>query len=798
MKNRRYYLFIFLISFAALMIEINYTRVFSFKLFYYFAYFVIGFSLLGLGSGGVCVAVFRRLREAALDRLLAVNCIGGAVSAGVSYVIIARVRLNLWGVFSSLGEASELLLISALLYVSFLFIGIMLAALLSRKDEVINRLYFADLLGAGLACAVVIPLMWLLSPPGCIFLSAALLAVAGMFISARQHRGLFAVCVLVAIPLAGGALAPRHLPDPIPDKDKEFDPSAIPDEALLFSEWGPVFRIDALAFPGEEDKARLLLHDGVFASSIHRFDGDPATLTRFDTDHRSIPFSVAPEKPKVLIMGAAGGHEILTSIHFGAEHTTAVELNPITVSLVKERFADFAGRVAERPDVAYVNGEGRTFLARDDNLYDIIYFVAPDSFAAMNAATSSAFVLSESYLYTTEMIEECLEHLTPDGLICMQYGEILYDAKPNRTTRYALTARKALERIGVTDPAGHLFVATSPDYFAVTSTILVKKTPATPEQTAAFVRQVGEVQNSYARHPLGEGLSPGPVNQAIEGDDEAVARLIESYPYDITPITDDAPFFWHFVRFRDVFTPRSDPGMAILHYDDCMGERILLMLLGLSALFAGTALLLPFVAIRETWRKLPHKSRSFVYFAALGLGFMFFEISLLQQFVLFLGYPTRSLSVTLMTMLVFAGLGSFASGWYSTSPRRSVFRLFLGLGVVAVLLGIGVKPILASLVGLPLPARIAIAIALMGPLGFCMGGFMPLGLRHVASLTDHKTEYVAWGWAVNGFFSVIGSVLTTILAMMLGFRLVYLLALLVYGVGVAALATLPASGKSTG
>ena len=89
---------------------------------------------------------------------------------------------------------------------------------------------------------------------------------------------------------------------------------------------------------------------------------------------------------------------------------------------------------------------------------------------------------------------------------------------------------------------------------------------------------------------------------------------------------------------------------------------MLLLLLGVAALFSAVFLLLPFVAIRRTWAKLPGKGRSALYFACLGLGFMFFEITLIQRLTLFLGYPTYSLTVVLFSFLFFAGLGSRWSG----------------------------------------------------------------------------------------------------------------------------------------
>ena len=96
--------------------------------------------------------------------------------------------------------------------------------------------------------------------------------------------------------------------------------------------------------------------------------------------------------------------------------------------------------------------------------------------------------------------------------------------------------------------------------------------------------------------------------------------------------------------------------------DDATGERVLLLLLGIATLFSAVFLLLPFVAIRRTWAKLPGKGRSALYFTCLGLRFMFFEITLIQRLTLFLGYPTYSLTVTLASILIFTGVGALLSG----------------------------------------------------------------------------------------------------------------------------------------
>jgi hypothetical protein len=202
--------------------------------------------------------------------------------------------------------------------------------------------------------------------------------------------------------------------------------------------------------------------------------------------------------------------------------------------------------------------------------------------------------------------------------------------------------------------------------------------------------------------------------------------------------------------------------------------------------------LLPFIAIREVWAGIPYKGPAAVYFAALGMGFMFFEIVLIQKLTLFLGYPTYSLTVTLFALLLFTGVGSLVSAAYARQRNRALVMLLTTLTVLMLFYRFGMGAIVDDWIGAPLAVRIAITIACLAPLGVCLGAFMPLGLGTIAAVTEHKAEFVAWGWAVNGFFSVISSILATMLSMSFGFAFVLTLAVVVYAVGIAALWRIPA------
>jgi hypothetical protein len=232
--------------------------------------------------------------------------------------------------------------------------------------------------------------------------------------------------------------------------------------------------------------------------------------------------------------------------------------------------------------------------------------------------------------------------------------------------------------------------------------------------------------------------------------------------------------------------------------EDVIGERVLLLLLGIAALYAAIFLLAPFFAVRKKWRALPAKGTSAVYFAALGLGFMFFEITMIQRLVQFLGYPTYSLTVTLASILLSTGVGALLSRRFADRARVAVPILLAILAALTVFYELALPSLLdGRLLSTGLAVRVVFAGAILTPLGLCLGMFMPLGLGRIASLTEHGEEYVAWGWAVNGFFSVIGSVLTTILSMAVGFRTVQLAALAAYAIAVVAFTRLPQATRDS-
>ncbi|MFL6204157.1 MAG: hypothetical protein ACJ739_02285 [Acidimicrobiales bacterium] len=775
-RERTHHLEIFAISLAGLLLEVAYTRVISFKLFYYYTYFVVGLALLGIGSGAVAFAVSKRLQRTSTDALLRNGLVGGSVLVGAGYLIAARIPVDtraIWdyGTASSFANLAALLLVCLTIYASFLVIGVLISAILGRAGGGIGRLYFADLAGAALACLLAVPLLNTVGSPSAVFLAGSLMAATGAWVALRSRSKLVPAGVVLAALLFVPMLLPDQVPLPTVDGSKTQIADAEP------GEWNAVFRVDPAAIG---DRV-LLFHDGLAGSAIYQWDGDVHSLSRFDDDIRSFPFSVKGSPDRVLLIGAAGGHEVLASLYYRAAHIDAVELNPVTHRFVEDEYADYSGRIAYRDDVDWLQGDGRSFLSRTDNQYDMIWYPAPDSYAASNASTAGAFVLSESYLYTVESINESFDHLHDDGLLVAQFGEWSFAEKPNRTSRYVSTAREALAGIGVDDPSTHVVVIVSPYSGTLfhNTTILVKKEPFTDSELQGIAAQVANVPGASVEYQPGTPSEANPMAAIATLSDSELDTWYDDYEWDVRPVTDDGPFFWHFSRFSDVVRNIGDP-LDPRDVEDSIGERVLLLLLGLSLVLGVLFLLAPFLVVRKTWVALPAKGRSATYFAALGLGFMLFEISLIQRLTLFLGYPTYSLTVTLAALLVFTGVGAALSPRTTARPGWALPGLAVAIVLLTAFYLWGLPAVTDAFFDSSLPVRVAVTFLALAPLGLCLGTFMPFGLTKVASLTDHPSEYVAWGWAVNGFASVVGATLTTVIAMTFGFNVALGLGMVVY------------------
>ena len=782
------------LSFAGLVLEIAYTRIFSFKLFYYFTYVIIGIGLLGLGAGGVLVAVVRRLREAGPAAILRFLCPIGGVSVLAGYWVIAPLPLNISALDARPLELPKLVLSCVLLMVPFLVIGIGIASILGARTRSVGSLYAADLAGAALGCTLSIPLVVWLDPPRTVVLAGAVLALAGLRVARPSRRAFVALSVLSGA-LLMPAVTGRTLADPVGDEGKQYE--MYRQAGLLrHFQWSPVFRIDVLEHAIAPGEAFIVYHDGLPGSGLRRFDGDLQKHSGLRRDPRALPFQVLPPSPKVLIVGSAGGHEVLASLFFGAGNITGVELNPATLALLETHFADFTGRLFENPKVTFINGDARWFMKQTDEKYDLIWFVAPDSYAAMNAAMSGAFVLSESYLYTVEMLAETYRHLTDRGVLCAQFGELSYALRPNRSTRFITTARAAWAAHGIQDFYRYTLVGAGPGLPPQQdAVILVAKKPFGEEEIRRFTEYATVIERGRVLYAPNRPLDGAPHRPGDHVTARRARRLVRHLSlsgstrlrrlavllalHDVSPGSRRRR---HDARRRHRLRSRHRRkvhGAASRHRKRACGHVLALAtrfhsgrVVRHAAQAARRPVLRGYRARIHVRRGPPHP-----------------DVHSVRRLSDAIAHGDA-----LRAALVIRG-GSWLSARYAGERRRALPVLFAALFSLILSYRWVLPFVIEQFGGAALPIRAVLTVTLILPLGLCLGAFMPLGLSAVGSLSPHRREYVAWAWALNGFFSVVASVLATIVAMASGYSIVLLLSICAYAVASLALYTLPRTAE---
>jgi spermidine synthase len=542
-----------------------------------------------------------------------------------------------------------------------------------------------------------------------------------------------------------------------------------------------------------------ITYDADASSQITYFDGDLRRMEYLSYDVSSTVYHLRRFQ-NVLVIGPGGGRDILTGLSLGSKPITGVEINPLTVELMRSRFRTFSGGLyAGLPGVTVVNDEGRSFLRHQSSQYDLIEASLIDTWAA---SAAGAYALTENNLYTVDAFEDDFAHLTPDGVLCFNRW---FSEPPVEVLRLMGLAREALARRGVGNPEDHVMIVRTDPSDTLTqslASILVKASPFSPVEVntlAHYASQMGFLLSHVppnASAGIGE-LSPEQrIFDSVLGLDSA--EFTANYPFDITPVSDDRPFFFNRVPIVPWLLvhaglSRSPVGRTPLS----LGGQTLLVSLVATAVATLVLLVVPYWFDRRQRRSRsaetstnagvidPRRNTLWVaYFAGLGLGFILVEIVLIQRFSLFLGYPVYSLSVVLFTLLITTGLGSLVSARFEQATVR---RALGALSLLLLAFALALPAVLSAARGVPIALRISIAILAICPLGLLMGVPFASGIRWAGA---ESKALVPWAWAVNGGASVFGSTLAVVTSMTYGFTATGVVAAITYGLACAALAQL--------
>ena len=790
------YLGLFAVSGCLLTFELLLTRLFSVALWYHFGFFAISIALFGLGAGGIYVQLFPDRFSAepkTILRQLSLFCLAMGVTMLFPAFLLLKAYFPTHLFLDLSGDTYRIFVILFLISaIPFFFGGLTTTLLFKTFAERISQLYFADLVGASAGCLLTYLLLIWFGAPTAILLNAAIACLAGVcFLTGggfQKARGVGVTTWTLFfsfLALAGYHETTSHLRLKYA---KGFNRSE--DE---FEKWNPISRVAVFNCETKapvEGIARFIWgvsphFKGTFPEiKCVDIDAQAGTfLVRFKNDWENVAFAAQDppgvvhhlkEKSETLIIGAGGGKDVLAALLLGAQHVTAVELNPIIVhDIMLDHYKDYTGALYQHPNVTAVSDEGRSFLSRSQKSYDIIQLAFVDTSAATSAG---AYVLAENNLYTVEAFTEYLIHLKEGGIFSVSWVDVpkLYGG-----TRLVPLGIAALERLGIQDTASHMMVfayAAQPTW--VIQTVLMKQAPFTEEEerkVTALCRTLGFQITHTPRAPQNSFVS-----KLIRSQNRDA--LYPSLPVDVSPTTDDRPFFFYQDRLRDLVPSLYKRQIAGLTYG------VGLQVLSRTFVIAASLVVLFFIGpMMVLWRKAPKRPFStleafpyLVYFLCLGLGFMFLEIGLLQKFVLFLGHPFYTLSTTLFSVLLFAGIGSWVTQFFTVPSPRILIQRVTGLLVLWVALVLWGLPFLFHrFVGFPTPIKVGMTVFILMPVSFLMGMPFPLGIK---ALHRRQSGIIPWAWGLNGGASVLGSVLAMIVAMNFGYTVTFLTGLSIYGI----------------
>jgi len=749
-----------LMSFSALLLELGLTRLFSVVLFYHFAFLAISIALLGLGAG----AVFSYLRRQWLERwsigpLGAVLCCANAavIVAVLEVVLHSSVALHLnW---SNFGRLTVLYLASA---VPFFITGLLFSVVFARHTAQITRLYGADLLGGSLACLALVPLLNFLGGPNTILCAAVAVALAAFaWAESRMRVAATALAAMLLVLIAGNFH--NRIFDIVYAKGMK---RIVP----LYARWNALSRVEV----DEQGWAKAIVIDA--DASTYLMSTDPY---HWGEDYRRNLMSAPAGLANVLrpngafaIIGPGGGVDVLRAVANGSPDVTGIEINPIIANdIMRDRFADYTHHLYQIPEVHLHVSDGRSFIRNSRDQYDVVQMTLVDTWASTAAG---AFALSENNLYTVEAFREYFQHLKPDGMIAITRWEF---AHPREALRVVSQAMEALRQLGVKDSTQNFIVVSDGplDEDGRAVLVLAKKSAFTLEEQRAVLNHIQgtTADDAYLNlHVLylpvtagKPGMSHTAFADLIRGQD---ARTFSAqYAYNVTPVTDNAPFFFFTLKPEQVFHHLNQAG---IDWKNNLGIAVLGLVLVVSVAAVIVFLVLPLVLSRQARSG---SSLGVLYFVAIGLGYIMVEIAFIQRFVLFLGNPTYALTVVVFLMLLSSGAGSLVSRrWFGQPTRVTLAMVFI---VASLVLYVFVLPqLLGALVGLPFAMKLLISAALLVPLGFAMGMPFPSGLRALSAHSQRNPSTatshgaVEWAWAMNAASSVLGSVLAMVIAIQFG------------------------------
>lgn len=778
------YLGVFFISVAALLLEIYLTRIFSVSQWYHFAFMVVSIAFLGYGASGTFLVLRHSLIDRDINRLLMVVSSFFSLSCIISFVITQRIPFDPFRITWDHNQIFYIMLYYLLLAIPFFLSGICIGALFTKIPQKIGKLYFFNLVGSGLGCILVILLFSLFGSSEIIISTFILGSFSVLSFSLSNKKNSIYAIIGISIFLI-------LLPWIYPSLEINISPYKAlnialnyKDSELLSTEWNAFSRVDTFKsgavryapglsymFQGRLPPQLGMTVDGNSLQGITEYDGNLTKIEFIDYLPSSFPYKLHKDS-QALIINPGAGLDVLTALYYNSSLIQIVEMNPIIVENIKDRYREFSGDIYQNEKVEIAIDEGRSFVRRSKVNYDIIVLSLRED---VITSSSGLYSLSENYLFTTNAFQDYYKHLSEDGILSITRW---LQHPPREDIRVVSLATSALEKEGIKNPEDHILVFRS----YVTLTILIKKSKFTEDEIKKLVEFCRERRFDLVYIP---GIKESEVNlynkfpepyyyQLTQGILFSKDRknFYDEYLFDISPVDDERPFFFSYFKWNKLIPLYESMGRKWEPFFE--GGFLSVIVLIQAIILSIVLILLPLYSFRKIKKDIPRKFTILSYFSLLGLGYMLIEIPLIQRFILFLGQPVYAISIVIFSLLLFSGIGSLISERLETKKLKYVLISLCILILFYIFLLPSFFQIFISHNFLP---RIVMSFLVIAPIGILMGIPYPIGMRISSKLGE---ELIPWAFCTNACASVIASVLAAFIALPLGFSSVLILAEVAY------------------
>lgn len=782
----RTYLAIYFVSAATLTYEIGLSRLFSIAQGYHFAFMVISIALMGIGGGGALLMLNRPLffyddnpkSLAALAALFSMLSVFSFISANL--ILFDPVKAA-WSRFEFLKIFLQYLLLS----LPFVLTGMIMAAAIRVMSGKVFRIYLADMTGAGTGCVLILYILARSDGEDAV-LAAAILSLGASVLFHRPgilgkkttaFLQLSALLVLTVVT----AMKTDYLKvkmSPYRELSMALNyPSAIELERVPT----PSGVIDVIDSPAVRAAPGISLSymkplprqigftvNGGGLSTVTDRNGDLSFLLYMPS---SVAYYLKP-RARVFVIDPGGGMELLAASEKGASAVAGSESLGAVHRIMKKELGAFSGGLYYEFDIQW--GLGRQVLRNLGEKFDIIQLPVTETFGSSSTGVRG---LNEDFNLTVEAFVEYLEYLDEGGFI----GLSLFLLPPPRQELKALsTLAAALEAAGISDASSSILAIRSWGVL----TILGKKGVLSKkeiESAKEFCRKRNFDMVWYPRMPRSAAnrynrfetpLYFDTFNKLLSRTERD--RFLNEYLFNVYPSTDDAPFWGYTFKMSRMKETYESVGKkwGILIEGGYMLPWVLLQ----AALASALLILTPLLLMKREKAPRGLLAPTILYFASIGMGFMFLEITLLHKLIPVLGEPVYSISVALFTVLISTGIGSYLSGRLNLAEKHSAHIILLLPAMIFIYFFI-FDPIAGFVSGFSLTAKYILTFIIFFPLCVLMGIPFPSGMYLLGKETK---GLIPWAWCINGTLSVISSVLCMIIALSYGFAATFTLAGILY------------------